>query len=87
MSDEKTKAGSGHANAMFRLGLKELREAFNPSKESVAREELGLYGTLTPGEIAAQKENQETSILNEIHDLMSNAPRQQKEPPSNELTR
>jgi len=87
MSDEKTKIGAGHASAMLRLGLKELREAVNPSKESVAREELGLYGTLTPGEIAAQKENQETSILNEIHDLMSNPPRQQKEPPSNDLTR
>ena len=44
--------GEGHAAAMARLGLKELRNAFNPSRESVADQEIGLYGTLTQGEIA-----------------------------------
>jgi hypothetical protein len=34
------------------LGLKELRNALNPSRESVADQEIGLYGTLTQGEIA-----------------------------------
>src|SRR5437868_1242966 len=37
---------------MGRLGLKELRNALNPSRESVADQETGLYGTLTQGEIA-----------------------------------
>lgn len=46
------KIGEGHAAAMFRLGLKELRNAINPSRESVADHELGLYGTETQGEIA-----------------------------------
>lgn len=46
------KIGEGHAGAMFRLGLKELRNALNPSRESVADSEIGLYGTLTQGEIA-----------------------------------
>jgi hypothetical protein len=46
------KIGEGHAAAMFRLGLKELRNAFNPSRESVADQEIGVYGTLTQGEIA-----------------------------------
>jgi hypothetical protein len=46
------KIGEGHAGAMFRLGLKELRNAINPSRESVADQELGLYGTETQGEIA-----------------------------------
>jgi hypothetical protein len=46
------KFGEGHASAMFRLGLKELRNALNPSRESVADNEIGLYGTLTQGEIA-----------------------------------
>ena len=46
------KIGEGHAAAMGRLGLKELRNAFNPSRESVADQEIGLYGTLTQGEIA-----------------------------------
>jgi hypothetical protein len=47
-----SKIGAGHAAAMARLGLKELRNAFNPSRESVADSEIGLYGTLTQGEIA-----------------------------------
>jgi hypothetical protein len=46
------KIGAGHAEAMFRLGLRELRNAANPSRESVADTEMGLYGTQTQGEIA-----------------------------------
>ena len=46
------KIGEGHLSAMFRLGLKELRNALNPSRESVADTEIGLYGTETQGEIA-----------------------------------
>ena len=37
---------------MGRLGLKELRNAATPSRESVADTEIGLYGTQTQGEIA-----------------------------------
>ena len=46
------KIGDGHLAAMWRLGLKELRNAFNPSPQSVADTEIGLYGTQTQGEIA-----------------------------------
>lgn len=46
------KLGEGHVSAMARLGLKELRNAFNPSRESVSDQEIGLYGSLTQGEIA-----------------------------------
>ena len=46
------KIGDGHVAAMARLGLKELRNAMNPSRESVADTEIGLYGTQTQGEIA-----------------------------------
>jgi hypothetical protein len=46
------KFGDGHVTAMARLGLKELRNALNPSRESVADQEIGLYGTATQGEIA-----------------------------------
>lgn len=49
------KIGAGHAAAMGRLGLKELRNALNPSRESVADNEIGLYGQLTQGEIAAAR--------------------------------
>jgi len=51
----KRKLGSGHLEAMIRLGLKELRNAANPSRESVADSEIGLYGTLTQGEIAESR--------------------------------
>ncbi len=44
--------GDGHVAAMARLGLKELRNAVNPSRESAADAEIGLYGTATQGEIA-----------------------------------
>lgn len=46
------KIGAGHASAMARLGLRELRNAANPSRESIADAEMGLYGTRTPGEVA-----------------------------------
>src|ERR1700722_11338403 len=46
------KIGEGHVQAMGRLGLRELRNAVNPSRESVADNEVGLYGTATQGEIA-----------------------------------
>jgi hypothetical protein len=46
------KIGAGHAAAMGRLGLKELRNGFNPSRDSIADTEVGLYGTQTQGEIA-----------------------------------
>ena len=62
------KFGEGHAAAMFRLGLKELRNAINPSRESVADQEIGVYGSLTQGEIADARDgpgkgsNQESRI-------------------------
>jgi hypothetical protein len=46
------KIGEGHAAAMGRLGLAELRNAFNPSRESVADRDMGLFGLATQGEIA-----------------------------------
>jgi hypothetical protein len=49
------KIGEGHLEAMGRLGLKELRNAMTPSRESVADSELGLYGTALQTEIAEQR--------------------------------
>lgn len=46
------KIGAGHASAMARLGLREIRNAMNPSRDSIADAEMGLYGTRTPGEVA-----------------------------------
>jgi hypothetical protein len=77
MSDRKI--GDGHASAMFRLGLKELRNAANPSRESVADNEIGLYGTQTQGEIAearggaGQGPEQESSKTTSLADLRKEA--------------
>ena len=55
-SDEKTrKIGEGHAAAMARLGLRELRAAMYPSGNVAQQSEYGLYGTLTPGEVAESR--------------------------------
>jgi hypothetical protein len=56
------KIGEGHAEAMLRLGLKELRNALNPSKESVADSEIGLFGTKTQGEIAESRDYREEGV-------------------------
>ena len=50
---QEPKVGAGHAGAMFRLGLAELRTlgAFNDSNV-VQPTQYGLYGTRTPGEVA-----------------------------------
>lgn len=50
MSDS-PKFGAGHASAMVRLGFRELRNAANPSRESIADTEMGLYGSATPQEV------------------------------------
>lgn len=41
---------------MLRLGFREIRNAMNPSRKSVADTEIGLYGTKTQGEIAESRE-------------------------------
>lgn len=66
------KIGSGHANAMLRLGLAELRSSMYP-QSNVAQQhtQYGVWGTKTPGEIMQDKENdmrdpdERPSILNE----------------------
>jgi hypothetical protein len=80
------KIGEGHLAAMGRLGLKELRNALNPSKDSVADAEIGLYGSQTQGEIANARSGagegpeQESMTLN---DLKSAAQDQAKEQENN----
>lgn len=55
MDDKQAKAppiGTGHAAAMARLGLRELRAAFYPDLNvAQSHAELGLYGTATPAEV------------------------------------
>lgn len=58
-NDEMRKIGAGHASAMARQGLRELRGAFYPDSNVAQQPEYGLYGTLTPGEIAADRQGVE----------------------------
>lgn len=53
----KPKIGAGHAQAMFRAGLKELGQALTALPDSNIRpvEEPGLVGNLTPQEIVHGK--------------------------------
>lgn len=55
------KIGAGHAQAMFRAGLKELGQALTAFPDSTIRpvEEPGLVGNLTPQEIVHGKNEYE----------------------------
>lgn len=74
MKDEelKPKIGSGHAAAMFRQGLSELRAVFYNESNVAQPAQYGLYGTRTPGEVAearrsegAELEEEPRSVLGE----------------------
>jgi len=49
------KVGAGHAAAMWRQGLAELRGAFFNESNVAQPPQLGLYGTRTPGEIMQER--------------------------------
>jgi hypothetical protein len=53
--EPESKIGDGHASAMFRQGLRELRASLYPESNVAQHPEYGLYGTLTPGEVAASR--------------------------------
>ncbi len=82
----KPKFGAGHVAAMGRLGLKELRNASNPSRESAADAEIGLYGTQTQGEIADARggpgkgsEQESSSKKLSLNDLREDAEKRGKD--------
>lgn len=57
MSDDQAepKIGAGHASAMFRQGLSELRGALYPESNVAQPPQYGLYGTRTPGEVMQER--------------------------------
>ena len=59
------KIGDGHANAMFRQGLSELRASLYTGSNIAQSAEYGLYGYQTPGEIAADRKPDPTPTLEE----------------------
>lgn len=57
MANEKDepKIGAGHASAMFRQGLAELRAALYPESNVAQPPQAGLYGTRTQGEVMQER--------------------------------
>lgn len=67
---ERPKIGAGHAGAMWRQGLAELRGMFFNESNVAQPPQYGLYGTRTPGEVAEARrsdardpEEEQSSIL------------------------
>lgn len=69
--DNKPKIGAGHASAMFRQGLAELRGALYPESNVAQPPQYGIYGTKTPGEVMQEKQaegrdpDEQPSVLEE----------------------
>lgn len=70
-NESNPKIGAGHASAMFRQGLAELRGALYPDSNVAQPPQYGLYGTKTPGEVMQDKQadgrdpDEQPSILSE----------------------
>lgn len=57
-----TKIGAGHAGAMGRLGLAELRGSMYTESNVAQQPQYGLYGTRTPGEVAEARRPDERDM-------------------------
>ncbi|QDV90557.1 hypothetical protein RAS2_16370 [Phycisphaerae bacterium RAS2] len=83
------KLGAGHASAMFRQGLAELRAAMYPESNVAQPTVYGMAGTKTPGEVMQDKQgelsdpDERPSILNERLKAAERTGREQ-EPPERE---
>jgi hypothetical protein len=69
MSDEKErpKIGAGHAEAMWRQGLAELRGAFYAESNVAQPAQMGLYGTSTQREVYEGKQPDGVEAAVESH--------------------
>lgn len=70
------KIGEGHAAAMLRMGLKELRGALYPESNVAQPAEYGLYGTKTPGEVAEARRSFEPVLEEEKGSVVADRLRQ-----------
>jgi hypothetical protein len=57
LAEDRKKWGGMTPGAMVRLGLAELREAFSLGGNIAQPTPLGMYGTLTPGEVGSARDN------------------------------
>ncbi len=86
-SNEPTpKLGAGHASAMFRQGLAELRAAMYPESNVAQPTVYGMAGTKTPGEVMQDKQgdvrdpDERPSILDERMKVAERDGREQESP-------
>ncbi|MGD9790601.1 MAG: hypothetical protein AB7Q00_12630 [Phycisphaerales bacterium] len=54
--ERESKIGAGHASAMMRQGLSELRGVFFNESNVAQPTQYGIYGHVTPGEVAKERE-------------------------------
>jgi hypothetical protein len=64
------KIGEGHAAAMLRLGGKEIRNVAYPGSNIAQPTEYGIFGTLTPGEIAEARRSEERDLEEEPKSIL-----------------
>ncbi len=92
MSGQKDpKIGAGHADAMLRQGLAELRAALYPESNVAQPPQMGLYGTATQREVYDGKQadtEEPASAPSTVDERLSNAEPtgqdQRREPPEAE---
>lgn len=80
--DSEHKIGDGHAEAMFRLGLRELRGSLYPESNVAQQGEYGLYGTRTPGEVAESRRSEGLDIEEEKGSIVADRVKQAEASPS-----
>lgn len=94
VNEPSPKIGAGHASAMLRQGLRELRSAVYP-ESNVAQTvpEYGLYGTKTPGEVAEARRSETPEQEEERGSILADrmkqveASRDGRDPPAKEMER
>lgn len=72
------KIGDGHASAMGRQGLRELRNALYPESNVAQQPEYGLYGTRTPGEVAESRRDDGRDLNEERGSILADRLREAK---------
>lgn len=83
--------GKGHAKAMFRQGLDELRAAMYTESNVAQPTEYGMYGTPLPSEIAAEHRGESHDLSNHkpatLDERLNDVGREPPEPESRDLER
>ncbi len=74
--DPKPKIGSGHAGAMWRQGVAEIRGAFFNESNVAQPAQYGLYGTRTPGEVAEARRSDMRDMDEEQGSILADRMRQ-----------